>query len=282
MKTQIAPPWKDYELLDSGGGRKMERFGDISVIRPEQNTPWEPRRSDWSQAAAGEFRERDGGKGEWHWVGPVPPIWELRYPLGTGEILFLLRPSEFKHLGVFPEQAVNWEYLYGKGRPGERVLNLFAHTGGASQAAALAGCEVTHIDSVYPMVGWARENGEKNRLEGIRWICEDSMTFVERERKRGRTYHRIIMDPPTYGFSKKGRQWKIERDLEPLLLNSRRLLTEGGEIILNCYSARMEEGRLLPLLGRCFPRDRVSCDKLALRDNYERLVDCGYLVRVET
>ncbi|MBN2627585.1 MAG: class I SAM-dependent methyltransferase [Spirochaetales bacterium] len=283
MKDLIAPSWQDYELLDSGKGLKLERFGTVVLIRPEQAAVWEPGldREEWEARAWGQFHDRDRGKGEWRIHREFPSEWILTYPLEDRKITFFIKPTQYKHLGVFPEQSINWEYLYGQGQQGERVLNLFAYTGGATQAAALAGCETTHIDSVYPMVGWARENGIAAGLTDVRWICEDSMTYVDRELKRSRTYHRIIMDPPTYGFSKKGGQWKIERDLAILLTKCRSLLVSGGEIILNCYSVRMEEDRLLPLLGKCFPKDRVSCDRLFLKDNFEHLLSCGYLARID-
>jgi 23S rRNA (cytosine1962-C5)-methyltransferase len=284
LNNIIAPSWKDFELLDSGNGRKLERFGSVVLIRPEQAAYWEPGLSarEWKELAWGEFHDRDRGKGEWDMRKDFPSDWRLGYPLGNRDIIFQLKPTRYKHLGVFPEQSINWEHLFRQGQKGERVLNLFAYTGGATQAAALAGCETTHIDSVFPMVGWARENGNAAGLTDIRWICEDSMTFVDRELKRSRTYHRIILDPPTYGFSKKGGQWKIERDLETLLKKSRSLLEKGGEIILNCYSVRMGKDRLLPLLEKCFYRETIVCGRLSLKDNFDRLLGCGYLVRIGT
>ena len=130
------------------------------------------------------------------------------------------------------------------------------------------------------MVGWARQNGDASGIDSIRWICEDSTTFVEKEQKRGKRYHRIIMDPPTYGFSKKGRQWKIERDLEPLLKKAALLMEDSGEIILNCYSPRMGESRLGPLLKKLFPLFEITMENLVLPDGHENLVNCGYLVRI--
>jgi 23S rRNA (cytosine1962-C5)-methyltransferase len=282
MKMLTAPSWDEYEIIDSGSGRKLERFGSVILIRPEGAAPWKPvlPPKEWETLAHGEFIELKPGEGQWNFKNDAPKEWMINYPLEDHNLSFLLKPTNFKHVGVFPEQAINWNHLYKNSRSGDRVLNLFAHTGGSSQAAALTDAEVTHVDSVYSMIGWARQNGEASHLENIRWICEDSLTFIKKELKRGKTYHRIIMDPPSYGFSKKGGQWKIERDLEPLLKMSASLLTEGGEITLNCYSRRMEEDQLRPLLKRLFPTDRVSMEKLFLKDRQEHLIYCGYLIRI--
>ncbi|MDC7222147.1 MAG: class I SAM-dependent methyltransferase [Spirochaetales bacterium] len=282
MKNLTAPPWKEYEILDSGNGKKLERFGTVTLIRPEGAALWKPAlpEREWQNRADGEFIETKPGEGKWRTRESFPEEWYLTYPLDDKSLSFRLRQTRFKHVGVFPEQTVNWNHLYQNCHKDEKVLNLFAHTGGASLAAALAGAEVTHVDSVYSMVGWAKENGKKTDVENIRWICEDSMTFVEKEIKRGRSYKRIIMDPPSYGFSKKGGQWKIERDLEPLLKKSA-LLAEKGEITLNCYSKRMEENRLTPLLKKLFPASRISMEKLVLPDGQGREINCGYLVRID-
>ena len=282
MKICIALPWNEYEILDSGRGKKLERFGSVTLIRPEINASWQPALSseEWENLAGGEFIEKQPGKGHWRNFRNLPEEWRLSYDFGSREMFFLLRLTDFKHVGVFPEQTINWQYLFSRLSGGKRLLNLFAHTGGASMAASLAGGNVTHVDSVYTMVGWARKNAEAADINDIRWICEDSVTFVEKEVKRKSSYHTIIMDPPTYGFSKKGRQWKIERDLQPLLENSFLLLEKGGEIILNCYSRRMEEERLLPLLKKSFSSQPVETERLVLQDNRGRQIDCGYLVRI--
>ncbi|MDC7221243.1 MAG: class I SAM-dependent methyltransferase [Spirochaetales bacterium] len=282
MKKVIAPSWDSYEIIDSGEGKKLERFGSIVLIRPDGGAKWKRTLSsqEWHDSSHGEFIEHKPGEGEWQFHREIPESWSLSYPLKNGNISFLLKLTRFKHVGVFPEQTVNWNYLYKNCTKESKVLNLFAHTGGASQAAALTGAEVTHVDSVYSMVGWARTNGEAGGVQNIRWICEDSMTFLERELKRGRSYDKIIMDPPTYGFSKKGKQWKIERDLEPLLERSAQLLSEEGEIILNCYSQRMEKQRLIPLLNKLFTKENYTIEELYLQDRQEKELFCGYLVRI--
>ena len=282
MLNKKAPAWTEYEILDSGNGRKLERFGSVILIRPEIDATWKPSLTgkEWKETAHGEFIEMKPGSGRWESHQGIPEEWRLSYSFGQKPMFFILKPTRFKHVGVFPEQTENWDYLYRNIRKGERLLNLFAHTGGASMAAALASADVTHVDSVYSMVGWARQNSDASDIGNIRWICEDSATFVEKEYKRGKKYHKIIMDPPTYGFSKKGRQWKIERDLRPLLKKSGALLEDRGEIILNCYSPRMGENRLVPLVEELFPQFGTTMETLVLPDRYKNLVNCGYLVRI--
>jgi 23S rRNA (cytosine1962-C5)-methyltransferase len=281
MGKVIALPWFDYEVIDSGDKKKLERFGKVILIRPEGSAIWKPNLplSQWENLSYGEFVEEKSLKGKWIIKKGIPHNWIIKYPLGDHFLHFSLKLTRFKHVGVFPEQSVNWQYLYGKHN--KNVLNLFAHTGGASQAASFRGSQVTHIDSVYSMVGWARSNGEMAETENIKWICEDSVDFVSKEIRRKRKYDLVILDPPSFGQSKKGKTWKIERDLAPLMGNIKKIMNIKGEIILNCYSKRMGESLLTELLYYFFNPSEITLYHHVFMDNFDRELECGILARIK-
>ena len=207
----IADQWKDYEVLDTSGGEKLERWGDYLLVRPDPQVIWNTPKDlpGWRKMNGHYYRSSKGG-GEWEFFD-LPKQWEIAYK----DLRFNLKPFSFKHTGLFPEQAVNWDWFSDKiknaGRP-VKVLNLFAYTGGATLAAAAAGAAVTHVDASKGMVNWAKENAKSSGLEAapIRWLVDDCMKFVEREIRRGNHYDGIIMDPPSYGRGPKGEIWKIE------------------------------------------------------------------------
>ena len=207
----IADQWKDYEVLDTSEGEKLERWGEYLLVRPDPQVIWNTPKElpGWRKMNGHYHRSRKGG-GEWEFFD-LPKQWEIAYK----ELRFNLKPFSFKHTGLFPEQAVNWDWFSDKirnaGRP-VKVLNLFAYTGGATLAAAAAGAAVTHVDASKGMVNWAKENAKSSGLEEapIRWLVDDCMKFVEREIRRGNHYDGIIMDPPSYGRGPKGEIWKIE------------------------------------------------------------------------
>jgi len=241
----------DYELLDLGAGRKLERLAGVLVDRPapvvEDQLPQSPRL--WKGAQA-RYRRTSGQRGQWDIQPALPEPWTVRH----GAVTFELRPTPFGHLGLFPEQAENWDWLtdvVGKaGRP-LRLLNLFAHTGGSTLAAAAAGAEVTHVDSAGNVIGWARRNAELSGLADhpIRWICEDAMKFAAREVKRGRRYDGCILDPPTYGHGPKREVWQLEEDLPRLLETCAALVGEpAGLILLTCHTQRATLDDLAALL----------------------------------
>ncbi|XWN37032.1 MAG: class I SAM-dependent methyltransferase [Balneola sp.] len=277
--------WKEYELLDHGQGRKLERFGNVILDRPEPSATWAKllSESEWKNADA-VFSESDNQKGSWD---KHLPDWNISYPFGETEIRFKLSQGSFKHPGIFPEQADNWEFIKRKCsrftsvgvQP--RVLNLFAYTGGASLAADLSGAEVTHIDSVKSVVTWARENAELNGIDSIRWIVEDAPKFVEKEIKRGNTYHGIIMDPPIFGLGPKGGRWKLNRDLPRLLENAMKLLdTKHRFFILNTYSPQLPLSELPNLVKSTtgFSK-KFKSDKLGLVSASGKELALGNLVR---
>ena len=218
--NQIASSWEDYECIDAGNGEKLERWKDIILRRPDPLALWPIAEESglWLQPHARYHRSAKGG-GHWEYLKPLPESWNVRYR----QLCFKVSPTGFKHTGLFPEQAANWDFMMEKiaGADREiRVLNLFAYTGGATMACAAAGAqEVVHVDAAKGMVQWAKENMVLSHLEDrrIRFIVDDVLKFVAREKRRGRTYHAIIMDPPSYGRGPKGEIWKIEEQLYPLV-----------------------------------------------------------------
>ena len=214
----IADGWKDYELLDCGGGEKLERWGQQILVRPDPQAIWETDHSHpgWRQANARYSRSSTGG-GHWD-KRKLPDQWPIAYK----DLRFQVKPMNFKHTGLFPEQAANWDFAMERigsaGRP-IRVLNLFAYTGGATVACAAAGAAVCHVDAAKGMVAWAKENAKVSGLSEapIRWIVDDCAKFVEREIRRGKTYDAIIMDPPSYGRGPGGEVWKLEDNLYPFV-----------------------------------------------------------------
>lgn len=243
----LTPRWRDYELIDSGDGCKLERFGAYVTSRPEPQAIWRPTlpARQWEDMAHAVFRRdaRSEERGEWKCREGMPPRWTVGYAYGDMKLKMRLALTSFKHVGVFPEQAENWNFIYdcareiGRSGVPARVLNLFAYTGGASLAARSAGAEVTHVDSVKQVVSWARENMELSSMDGIRWIVDDALKFVQREVKRGRVYDGIILDPPAYGRGPDGEKWILEQNIGEMLDCCASLLAPSGSfLVLNLYS----------------------------------------------
>ncbi len=249
----VADQWRDYQIIDCGNGMKQERWGEFTLVRPDPQIIW-PRHGtapdakgvgNW-QGWDGFYHRSDQGGGKWEYRRPLPDSWKISYqPLG---LTFKIHPTSFKHTGLFPEQAVNWDWFSAKiARAREtgrtiNVLNLFGYTGAATVAAAKAGASVCHVDAAEGMVKWSRENAALSGLADapIRYIVDDCLKFVRRELKRGRTYDAIIMDPPTYGRGSTGEMWRLEDHLWELLLECRALLTERPLFFLiNAYTARL-------------------------------------------
>lgn len=241
--------WKDYELIDSGNFEKLERFGRYVLIRPEPQAIWNKGlpEAEWEKHASARF-VRDSAKSKkkerddegWSYFQRLEYAWPLRYDYREMRLTFLLHFTSFGHVGVFPEQAENWDFIYDTinswNNPG-KVLNLFAYTGGASLAARAAGSEVTHVDAVKNMITWANENQQASELGDIRWVVEDALKFVRREVKRGKQYNGIIMDPPAYGRGPQGEKWVMEEGLAELVeLCSKLLAPKQAFLVLNMYS----------------------------------------------
>lgn len=256
----VADRWQDYQLLDCGDGMKHERWGAYTLVRPDPQIIW-PRAgvapgAKWEKWD-GFYHRSEAGGGKWEFRRPLPDHWTVRYP--SLKLTFKIHPTGFKHTGLFPEQAVNWEWFSGliarrvaqSDRP-VSVLNLFGYTGAATCAAAAAGAQVCHVDAAEGMVKWCRENAALSGLADapIRYITDDCLKFVRRELKRGRRYDAIIMDPPTYGRGSTGEMWKLEDHLWPLLGECRQLLGETPLFFLiNAYTARLSPTVVANLLA---------------------------------
>ncbi len=261
--------WTDYELLDCSGGERLERWGDIILIRPDPQVIWNTPKTHplWKKADAHYLRSKEGG-GHWEFRKQLPEFWKLKYK----DLTFKISPTGFKHTGLFPEQAVNWdamgEKIQSAGR-NVRVLNLFAYTGGATLAAAAAGASVCHVDAAKGMVRWARENAELSGLseKPIRWIVDDCAKFVEREIRRGSFYDAIILDPPSYGRGPGGEVWKLEDQIYDLLSLCSGVLSEKPLfVLLNSYTTGLSASTMAYVLGATMKKfgGTVSAEEIGL------------------
>lgn len=253
----IANNWKDYEVIDTSNGEKLERWGNYILVRPDPQVIWDTPKADkkWNKMNGHYHRSAKGG-GEWEFFN-LPEQWSINYksPSFQQPLTFNLKPFSFKHTGLFPEQASNWDWFGDKiakaGRP-IKVLNLFAYTGGATLASAAAGANVTHVDASKGMVAWAKENAKSSNLEDkpIRWIVDDCVKFVEREIRRGTKYDGIIMDPPSYGRGPKGEIWKIEDAIHPLIKLCAQILSDKPLFFLiNSYTTGLAPSVLSYMLA---------------------------------
>ena len=266
----------DYELLDSGDGRKLERFGKYVLARPCSQAMWRPCKSaaDWAKADAS-FDREDGNN--WHGRANLPKEWQIE----TAGIRFKLGGTDFGHLGIFPEQRSQWKWIKEQvegleARPKPRVLNLFAYSGGSTMAAALGGAEVCHLDASKGMVEWARENARLNGLTDhpIRWIVDDAHKFMKREIRRGRTYDAIILDPPTFGRGAGGEMYKIERDLKDTLGLVKDLLSESPIFVLfSSHTPGLSQIVAENILGQLFPSARLESGEMLLEQAGGRILD---------
>ena len=237
--------FKDYELIDVGHFEKLERFGQYITIRPEPQAVWDKTLSnaDWEKRAHIKFISRSSSSGEWKKLKQMPDQWHIKYAINNSPatIGFRLGLTSFKHVGIFPEQASNWDYIFQTVKemktPQPRVLNLFAYTGGASLAAKAAGADITHVDSIKQVVTWSKENMQLSGLADIRWVVEDALKFVKREEKRGNKYNGIILDPPAFGHGPNGEKWKLEDNINEMISLVLQLLDDKEHfLILNAYS----------------------------------------------
>ena len=279
---RYAADFKDNQLLDSSGGEKLERFGDITLIRPDPQIIWKSERNEalWQTADAKYFRSREGG-GSWEFYKKLPTEWRIKYQ----SLTFIVRPTGFKHTGIFPEQAVNWKYMMEKvknaGRP-ISALNLFAYTGGATLALASAGARVTHVDASKGIVSWARENAAVSGLSDkpVRWIVDDCKKFIEREIRRGNKYDCIVLDPPSYGRGPTGEVFKLEEQIYDLLnLLSELLSDEPLFLLLNSYTTGLGPAVMAYLLNETVAKGRkavVSADEIGIPvKDTGKILPCG-------
>ncbi len=283
----IAENWKDYEVIDCTDGEKLERWGDYLLVRPDPQVIWTtPKKHRGWKKMNGHYHRSSKGGGEWEFFG-LPEQWSISY----GKLTFNLKPFSFKHTGLFPEQAANWDWfskLIRESGRSVKVLNLFAYTGGATLAAAAAGASVTHVDASKGMVGWAKENAVSSGLGDapIRWIVDDCVKFVEREIRRGNHYDAIIMDPPSYGRGPKGEIWKIETSVYPLIQLCGQLMSDHPLFFLiNSYTTGLQPAVLNYMISTAIlPKTggKVTADEIGLPVSGNGLVlPCGASGRLE-
>ncbi len=283
--TQFA----DYQLLDSGNFWKLERFGTYLTIRPEPQAVWDPTQNmvEWEKQAHVKFVPKSSSSGDWKKLKNMPDQWNIRYDFpgsALKSIQFRLGLTSFKHVGIFPEQAVNWNYIYETTQQLKvekpKFLNLFAYTGGASLAARAAGAETSHLDSIKQVVSWARENMELSKLDNIRWIVEDALKFVKREVKRGNKYNGIILDPPAFGHGPDGEKWKLEDNINEMMKGVLQLLDDKQHfLILNAYSLGFSSLILENLVQQNFKPQNLEVGELYLNDKFNKKLPLGAFAR---
>ncbi len=287
MKLLSPKDWKEYELIDCGEGEKLERFGAVITRRPESQAIW-PRHlseQEWQKMTDARFFQEGSNSGRWEKRRSLPEQWALHYQYKDMKLQFRLSLTPFKHVGIFPEQAVNWNYIYEACRTMKqpKVLNLFAYTGGASLAARVGGGDVIHCDSIKSTINWANANMQASRLGDIRWLVEDAFKFVRREAKRGNTYQGIILDPPAFGHGPKGEKWKLEDMIDELTrLLSQILDPRHHFLVFNSYSLGFSPLVISNLIHTHFGSkisQKAESGELFMRDRGGRRMSMGILVR---
>ncbi|MBO6128477.1 MAG: class I SAM-dependent methyltransferase [Pseudobutyrivibrio sp.] len=286
---QVANNWKDYEIIDCSSGEKLERWGKYVLLRPDPQVIWSTaKESHYYKKLNAHYHRSNKGGGEWEFFD-LPEQWTISYPVCNHSLTFNLKPFAFKHTGLFPEQAVNWDWfssiIYNEIKENKRpikVLNLFAYTGGATLAAAAAGAQVTHVDASKGMVQWAKENAASSNLADapIRWLVDDCRKFVEREIRRGNTYDGIIMDPPSYGRGSKNEIWKIEDDIFPFIQLCEQILSKDALFFLvNSYTTGLQPAVLNYMISTALLKNHpgtVTADEIGLPVTESGLVlPCG-------
>ena len=301
MQLLTSSNWKEYELIDTGGFEKLERFGKYILARPEPQAVWQKLlpEIEWEQMAHAWYRRTRGNdpskqdiaeKGEWTRKPVMPDQWMISYSYKEMHLKFRLGLTSFGHIGVFPEQAVNWDFLYDQilsshvTRHLSQVLNLFAYTGGSSLAARAAGMDVVHVDSVKPVVNWAREDMELSGLNGIHWVVEDALKFVRREVKRGHKYNGIILDPPAYGRGPEGEKWILQDSIDEMMgLCSQLLEPEQSFLIFSLYSmgfsALIAENLVRSHFGE---KGTIASGEIYLPDRAGRKLPLGTFLKLTT
>lgn len=286
MKLLSPTDWKEYQLIDSGDGEKLERFGEVTVRRPEPQAVWRKSMSEskWEKIAQAHFIPDGSHSGRWERKGNIPDEWYITYRYRDMKIKFRLILTGFKHVGIFPEQAVNWNFIYDKCKQMNqpKVLNLFAYTGGASLASRAGGANVIHCDSIKNIINWANKNMQASGLKDIRWLVEDAFKFVQREARRGNQYQGIILDPPAYGHGPKGEKWKLENMVDDLTHSVGQILDkENGFLVFNSYSLGFSSLVLENLVKTHLQpgRRKLESGELYLKEQSGRKLPAGVFVR---
>lgn len=281
----LSDKWTDYEILATGNGMKLERFGNIILNRPDPQIIWDKTNNPIWNTWDGYYHRSTKGGGYWEFKKKLPEYWTIKYR----DLTFKVSPTNFKHTGIFPEQATNWDYITEKIKSCQekeiRILNLFAYTGCATMVASHAGAdEVVHVDASKGMVDWAKENMKLSHLENnkIRFIVDDVIKFLEKEKRRGRTYHGIIMDPPSYGRGPNKEVWRLEDNLQELLDKAKDILDENYSFLLiNSYTAGISPTSLNNILKQTFPNSQIITGEIGLPITENNLaLPCGIYGKV--
>ncbi|HEY8157199.1 MAG TPA: class I SAM-dependent methyltransferase [Methylobacter sp.] len=278
IPREYGSPWPDYELLDAGDGKKLERWGKVITIRPEIQANFKAGwpYAQWLDMAHWEFEEQSSTQGCWLNIKPhAPEQWLIAYE----NLNFGLKLTKFKHVGLFPEQQANWRFIKERVSAGQKVLNLFAYTGAASLVARDSGADVVHVDSIKQLITWANENKERSHLSDIKWVHEDALKFAQRELKRGNKYDGIIMDPPAWGLGAKGEKWKLENHLSGLIETAHGLMNPGAFLILNTYSPKVELADLAESAGQYFSANQLEIKQLWMQTKTGKELYYGNLLR---
>ncbi len=274
MQRTYSQPWNDYELIDAGDNKKLERWGKIITIRPDRMAYFPPLYSekDWRKKAHFEFVETTKSSGTWNELKPnQKKDWQIIFD----DLKINLHLTRFKHLGIFPEQRVNWDYISDQINTDDKLLNLFGYTGIASIVARKKGADVFHCDSVKQVINWGKENMESSGLADIHWVLEDALKFAQREVKRGHKYKGIIMDPPAFGIGAKKERWKIENKFPELLQLALELREKDGFIIANTYSPRLDERKIKEIASSLTSSERVEVTMLSVKSTTGKRLDYG-------
>ena len=272
--------WEDYELIDAGGGKKLERWGNVITIRPEVQAYFKSGKpfKEWKTMAHWEFIPKSGQTGVWkQLMDKAPKEWTIRYK----RLNFQLKLTKFKHVGLFPEQRINWDFIDERVATDDTFLNLFAYTGAASCVARNKGAQVLHVDSVKQLISWARDNMEASQLLDIKWVHEDALKFSQREVKRDRQYKGIIMDPPAWGIGAKNEKWKLEEKLDELIGNAAQLIGKDGFLILNTYSPKIKASDIMVLAKLFFGKREWSVRELWMKTTTGKELCYGNLLRID-
>jgi len=269
----------NYELLDAGGSQKLERWGDIITIRPDRQAYFKSEIpfTEWEKQAHWKFVEKSNLKGAWKNLNPGKKIWDFK----TLDLTFQLELTRYKHIGLFPEQNINWEFISKNLRAKDRFLNLFAYTGASSLVARKVGAEVLHVDSVKQLISWAKTNMELSELSDIKWVLEDALKFAQREEKRGNSYDMIQMDPPAWGLGAKGEKWKLEDKIQALVQTTFSILEPKGWLILNTYSPSQKLNDTRRVVEKIFGKSAEVCSELWMKSKTNKEIYYGDIIRIQ-
>lgn len=274
----LAPDWNDYELIDAGNSQKLERWGNVITIRPENSAYFKPVLpfSDWLKKAHFRFHPKQGVFGEWESLSGKDLTWEIQF----GSVRYRIQLKNTKHTGVFPEQSNNWNFIEQVTEPGHTFLNLFGYSGASSLIALSKGAQVIHVDSSKSALNWCQENLQTNGFEGCKLVHEDALQFISREVKRGHKYDLIQMDPPAWGIGKNGKKWKLDLKIDELITTAALILNPSGRMLVSTYSPGID-GKLLSQIGKfSFPTKSIEIGMLSTQSRTNKILEHGWMMKV--